>query len=87
MESKRLKTLAKWGCGILSILGVLFFGIAIFKGESTHDKTNAIQPIQVYINDNDSVIQQLQLDVEHLSSMLENMQNDSLVITVEKVKR
>lgn len=43
--------------------------------------------MRVYINENDSLVNQLQKDVTQLTKLLKDMQNDSMVITIDKVKR
>lgn len=43
--------------------------------------------IHVYINENDSVVDQLQKSVTELTKLLEGVQDDSMVISIERVKR
>lgn len=43
--------------------------------------------IQVYINENDSIVNQLQKDVIQLTKLLKDVQNDSMIVSVERVKQ
>lgn len=65
----------------MALLFVFFFAAAMFSGNkhSVEDK----DPIQlhIYINENDTVVHQLQLDVSHLSKLLEDLQSDTVAIT------
>lgn len=64
---------------------ILFIYCTIYKGcqEVPQNKTE----MRVYINENDSLVNQLQKDVTQLTKLLKDMQNDSMVITIDKVKR
>lgn len=78
-----------WIAGIIGVLlvlaAVLSFIIAVVKG---CDKANTDTPkIQVYINDNDSIVNQLQMDVEKLSKLLDEIETDSVIVTVSKTKK
>lgn len=78
-----------WMAGIIGMLlgltALLFFIIAVVKG--CGESNTGSPKIQVYINDNDSIVNQLQMDVEKLSKLLEKMETDSVVVTVSKTKR
>ena len=66
-------------------MALVLFIIAVVKGcgEANVDTSK----IQVYINDNDSIVNQLQMDVEKLSKLLERMETDSVVVIVNRTKR
>lgn len=68
----------------LLLVAIVTFSIAVYKGICNEEK----QPpsVVVYINENDSIVSQLQMDVKRLSGLLERMETDSLVITVSKSK-
>lgn len=72
-------------CAIFTMSAILFIYCAIYKGcqEVPQNKTE----MRVYINENDSLVNQLQKDVTQLTKLLKDMQNDSMVITIDKVKR
>ena len=71
--------------GIILIIGALVsFGIAIGVGCNTKRMDNKVQ---VYVNDNDTVIEQLQSDVKHLTEILNKVQNDSIVVTINHVSK
>lgn len=74
----------KLPCIILTILAILFFSIALYKGCQEMPKNNT--KIQVYINENDSIVNQLQKDVIQLTELLKDAQNDSMIISIERVK-
>lgn len=83
--SKKVNWIAGIIGGLLGLMAVLSFIIAVVKG---CDEANTdIPKIQVYINDNDSIVNQLQVDVEKLSKLLEKMEKDSIIVTVSKTKR
>lgn len=87
MEKNKYKNSAIFLSCVLATLGIVFFFAAVCKEKSSEATTNSNHQIQVYINDNDSIINQLQSNVEHLTELLKDMQNDSLIITVEKVRK
>lgn len=72
-------------CAILIMLVILFISIAIYKGGQEVPQNNT--KMQVYINENDSLVNQLQKDVTQLTKLLKDMQNDSMVISIDSVKR
>lgn len=82
---KELTNFLKILCAILIMLAILFISIAIYKGcqEVPQNSTK----MQVYINENDSLVNQLQKDVTQLTKLLKDMQNDSIVISIDSVKR
>ena len=71
--------------GILGILAIVTFLMAVIKGCGEEKAANP--QIQVYINDNDSIVNQLQMDVNHLTELIEQMESDSIVVTVGKSKK
>lgn len=83
--SKKVNWIAGIVGGILGLMALVTFIIAVVKGcgEANTDTPK----IQVYINDNDSIVNQLQMDVENLSKLLEKMETDSVVVTVSKTKK
>ncbi|WP_308285170.1 hypothetical protein [Prevotella sp.] len=82
---KELTNLLKILCAILIMLAILFISVAIYKGCQEVPQNNT--KMQVYINENDSLVNQLQKDVTQLTKLLKDMQNDSMVITIDNVKR
>ena len=71
--------------GVLLLLALAFFCIAIGKGCS--HKENPSSPVVVFINENDSIVNELQMDVRRLSDLIEEMESDSITICVNKVPR
>ena len=68
--------------GILALVAVCLFCKAIIC-EPQPDSTQEIQ-VHVFINQNDSIVNYLQKDVEHLTSIIEEMQADTLVIKMHR---
>lgn len=83
--SKKINWIAGVIGGILALMAVATFVIAVFRGFD--DVTEATPQIHVYINNNDSIVNQLQMDVYHLTKLIEDMETDSVVVTVSKVKK
>lgn len=83
--SKKINWIAGILGGILTLMAVVTFVIAVFRG--CDDVTETTPKIQVYINDNDSIVNQLQTDVNHLTKLIEKMEADSVVVTVSKAKK
>lgn len=69
----------------LLLVAIATFGIAVYKGICNEEK----QPpsVVVYINENDSIVNQLQMDVKRLSELLEKMESDSIIVSINKVKK
>ena len=83
--SKKVNWIAGIIGGLLGLMAILSFILAVVKG--CYEPNTDTPKIQVYINDNDSIVNQLQMDVEKLSKMLEKMEADSVVVTVSKTKK
>lgn len=69
----------------LLLVAIVTFGIAAYKGICNEEK----QPpsVVVYINENDSIVNQLQMDVKRLSELLEKMESDSIIVSINKVTK
>lgn len=83
--SKKVNWIAGIIGGLLGLMAILSFILAVVKG--CYEPNTDTPKIQVYINDNDSIVNQLQMDVEKLSKLLEKMEADSVVVIVSKTKR
>ncbi len=83
--SKKINWISIAVGGILGILAIVTFLMAVIKGCGEEKAANP--QIQVYINDNDSIVNQLQMDVNHLTELIEQMESDSIVVTVGKSKK
>lgn len=71
-------------CGLPLVLGVFFFVVAIYRGcQPSKEKTE----VHVFINESGSFVNQLQTDVNHLTKLIESIQKDSVVVTVDRGKR
>ena len=70
---------------ILLLLAIVFFCIAIGKGFSHEESPSP--SVVVLINENDSIIDKLQMDVNRLTNLIEKMESDSITICVNKVPR
>ena len=72
---------------LLVVLG-LFFLFLLYKAIicDTHKDLGRESQIHIFINDNDSIITNLQKDVEHLSSLIEAMSADTVVIELHHPK-
>lgn len=81
MRLNNLRTCVIRTSFVLGLIAASFFVAAIFtKDKQPETKSDTLQ-IHVYINDNDSIVNQLQQDVSHLSNLIEGLQSDTLVIT------
>lgn len=81
MKLNNLRTCVIRTSFVLGLIATSFFVAAIFsKNKLPETKSDTLQ-IHVYINDNDSIVNQLQQDVSHLSNLIEGFQSDTLVIT------
>lgn len=83
--SRKVNLIAGFIGIVLGVIAIVTFISAVVSGFYEKDTTS--QKIQVYINDNDSVVNQLQMDLNHLTKLLEKMEKDSVVVTVSKAKR
>ena len=82
------KTVKFWFCivsGFLAVVAVIMFAIAILKG-CQHQEVDR-HPIHVYINNNDSIVNKLQMDVERLTKMIERMDSDSVVVEIRHINK
>ena len=70
---------------ILLLLALAFFCLAIGKGFSHEEKPSP--SVVVFINENDSIVNELQMDVKHLSDLIEEIESDSITININKVPR
>ena len=43
--------------------------------------------VQVYINDNDSIVEQLQLDIKKLTELIVRMETDSFTVEIKRIKK
>ncbi|MBR3758219.1 MAG: hypothetical protein IKK62_07330 [Bacteroidaceae bacterium] len=71
--------------GILLLLSLGLFCIAIGKGFSHEEKLSP--SVVVFFNENDSIVNELQMDVKRLTDLIEEMKSDSITICVNKVPR
>lgn len=73
---------------ILMFFAAVFFLAAILKGcDSADNKVQSqqnSQKIQVYINDNDSIVNQLQSDIIQLNELISEMREDSIMIVIKR---
>lgn len=81
MKLNNLRTCVIRTSFVLGLIAASFFVAAIFaRNKLPETKSDTLQ-IHVFINDNDSIVNQLQQDVSHLSNLIEGFQSDTLVIT------
>lgn len=66
---------------ILLVTFMFFFCAALL---TTQHGSEQNQQIRVYINENDSLIYKLQQDVERLSTMIDKLSADTLVLEVRR---
>ena len=70
---------------ILLVIAVSSFVAACVRGCSQvpveHPK------VQVCINDNDSIMEQLQLDIKKLTDLIERMEADSFAVEIKRLKK
>lgn len=45
------------------------------------------QKMQIYINDNDSIVERLQLDVQRLTEHIDRMETDSFAVEIKRLKK
>lgn len=57
---------------------------AVFPGCEVEVSSKQNTQIHVFINQNDSIVNKLHEDVEHLSSLIEKMQTDTVIIEMRK---
>lgn len=68
--------------GILLIFSMSFFCAAIFCTPKQDIKQN--HTVRVYINEDDSLIYKLQQDVERLSTIIDKLSADTLVLELRR---
>ena len=69
---------------VLVIFSAFFFFKAAFPSHKIDNPSSYNTQIHIFINQNDSIINRLQEDVERLSSIIENMRTDTVVIEMRK---
>lgn len=69
---------------ILGIFSIFLFVKAVLTGSKIDASSGQDTQIHVFINQNDSIANKLQKDVEHLSALIEKMQTDTLIIEMRK---
>ncbi len=69
---------------VLVIFSSFLFIKAVFHGRNYDASSVQDTQIHVFINQNDSIVKKLQEDVEHLSSLIEKMQTDTVIIEMRK---
>ena len=69
--------------GVLLLFALAFFCIAIWKGFSHEENPSPL--VVVFINENDNIVNELQMDVKRLTNLIEEMESDSITICVNKV--
>ena len=69
---------------LLGIFSAFLFVKAVFLGRKIDDSSEKDTQIHVFINQNDSIVNKLQEEVEHLSSLIEKMQTDTIIIEMRK---
>lgn len=77
-----------WFCivsGVLLTIAVMSFTAACVRGCS--HMTVEHPKVQVYINDNDSIVEQLQLDIKKLTELIERMETDSFTVEIKRIKK
>ena len=82
------KTVKKWFCvvsGVLLAIAVMFFVAACVRGCS--QVTVEHSKVQVFINDNDSIVEQLQIDIKKLTELIERLETDSLAVEIKRLKK
>ena len=82
--SKKNKIMIVLGstAGILLIFAISFFCAAMFCTPKQDIEQN--HTIRVYINEDDSLIYKLQQDVERLSTMIDKLSADTLVLELRR---
>lgn len=72
---------------LFAFFAAVFFVAAILKGCDSGDAKIQPQPnsqkIQVYINNNDSIVNQLQSDITQLNELISEMREDSIMIVIK----
>lgn len=68
---------------LLVFAAFLFLKAVTYRGRGEIPAGRDVQ-IHVFINQNDSVVNALQKDVEHLSSLLEVMQSDTVIMEIRR---
>ena len=72
-------------CSVLLAIAVMSFSAACMRGCS--HMTVEHPKVQVYINDNDSIVEQLQLDIKKLTELIERMETDSFTVEIKRMKK
>lgn len=85
---EKIKNVAFITALILVFFAAVFFVAAILKGcdnveNEVQSKPNS-QKIQVYINDNDSIMNQLHSDIIQLNELISEMREDSIMIVIKR---
>ena len=71
---------------ILFLLSILLFSKAVVQSNKNEEFCGYDPQIHVFINQNDSIVEKLREDVVHLSSLIENMQKDTVIIEMRALK-
>lgn len=68
------------------VIGILAYVLIINKPERNDD--SGAQPIKVnvYLNNNDTIVYSISSEIKELKNMMQRMQSDSLYITITKGK-
>lgn len=69
---------------VLGVFSAFLFVKAVFLGPKFDESARQDTQIHIIINQNDSVVNKLQEDVESLSILIEKMQTDTLIIEMRK---
>lgn len=80
--SKTIKIIFSILSGILIFLAVIAFVAAFVVGCQPHE--TELPKVQIYINDNDSIINQLQRDITKLTRAVERMETGYVTIEIKK---
>lgn len=65
---------------VLCLVALAFFLFAVFADGNNIAPHQEDVKVQIYLNDNDSIIDQLQQNVSRLTKIVENFQEDTLII-------
>lgn len=65
---------------VLCLVALAFFVVAVFSNGNKIAPHQEDVKVQIYLNDNDSIIDQLQQNVSRLTKIVESFQEDTLII-------
>ena len=81
MEHDKFKNRVIIASTALALIALCLFVKAIFMGKQPSMEQTETVEVKVFLNENDSIINQLQKDVSSLTRIIQALQSDTLVVS------